>query len=207
MKIKNKILGLSGVAGSGKDLFFELLNSKINNLKRYALADKLKEDVFDFCIQQYDIDPLKCSRDEKNMVRPFLVSHGNIKRKISNGRHWINGLTKIIQEDLADGLIKSTDVICITDVRYGEFKKDEVYWLKNELGGSLVHISKYRMKNKKRRYHPPANLAETVNDPRLVESADYKIKWPELSGKNFKKKLEKYVDKFLIDFKFQHGEL
>ena len=56
------------------------------------------------------------------------------------------------------------------------------------------------MKNKKRRYHPPANLAETVNDPRLVESADYKIKWPELYGRNFKKKLKRYVDKFLIDF-------
>ena len=200
MKIKNKVIGLAGVAGSGKDLFFELLNSKVQNLKRYALADKLKADVFDFCIQQYDIDPLKCSREKKNMIRPFLVAHGNLKRKISEGRHWVGGLTKIIEEDLEDGFIKPTDIICITDIRYAEFKKDEIHWLKNELNGTLIHISKYRTKNRKRYYHPPANLAETENNPKLIKAADYKIKWPELTGRNFKKKLEKYVDKFLIDF-------
>ena len=198
MKIKNKVIGLAGVAGSGKDLFFELLNSEVNDLKRYALADKLKADVYDFSLNQYDIDPIKCAREEKNMIRPFLVAHGNLKRKISKGRHWVEGLTKIIEEDLEDGFLKPTDIICITDVRYAEFQKDD--WLKNDLNGALIHVSKYKIRNKKRYYHPPANLAETENDPKLIAAADYKIKWPELSGRNFKKKLKRYVDKFLIDF-------
>ena len=33
--------------------------------------------------------------------------------------------------------------LVITDVRYDEYNNDEVDWLKNELGGTLVHLSQY----------------------------------------------------------------
>ena len=200
MKIKNKVIGLTGVAGAGKDLFFELLSNRIPNLKRYALADNLKTDVLTFCLSEYNVNSVKCSREEKNLIRPFLVAHGNTKRSLSSGRYWIDSLTKNIEDDLKDNLLQESDILCITDVRYSEYKKDELYWLKRELNGILVHVSKYEMKNKKRQYVPPANQAESENDPKLKEQADFLVKWPHLKDRNFKKKLEKYVDKFLIDF-------
>ena len=42
--MKTKIVGISGLAGSGKDLFFDSLSKKIN-AKRFALADELKSEV------------------------------------------------------------------------------------------------------------------------------------------------------------------
>ena len=58
------VIGLAGVAGSGKDTFYSILSSKIN-AKRFSLADKLKE-VKPWCWKHYGIDPLNCHRHKRN---------------------------------------------------------------------------------------------------------------------------------------------
>ena len=50
-----KYIGLSGVAGAGKDLFYSLLSKRIP-CQRFSLADGLKSDVRDWCIENYNID-------------------------------------------------------------------------------------------------------------------------------------------------------
>jgi hypothetical protein len=123
-------------------------------------------------------------------------------RKLSDGRHWINKTMQFMDYDIKDGCIKEDTIICITDIRYDEHKKDEVLWLKEELGGILVHVSRYTRRGNKRCYHPPANQFERENDPKLKKAANHLVTWPEYKGdqKSVEKKLEKYVDKFILKF-------
>ena len=91
----HKVVGISGVAGAGKDLFYSLLSNQINSVK-YALADDLKKEVRETSLRLYGVDSTNCSREEKDYIRPFLVSHGTMKRNKTDGTHWTKLLTKKI---------------------------------------------------------------------------------------------------------------
>jgi len=171
------IIGLAGVAGAGKDTFFDLLSKEVN-CQRYALADELKREVNEWTKKSYGINALTCSRLEKEIIRPFLVFHGVMRRTQTEGRYWIEKLEKEL--DNRNHRIPMIQVI--TDIRFSEYEKDEVHWLKEELGGKLIHISMYtRDENKKVQFKEPANEYEQKNDQILRESADWFIEWPEIS--------------------------
>ena len=177
---KNISIGISGVAGAGKDFFFQIFKKQIKkrgiHARRLALADSLKEELNGFTIHHYNINALTCSREEKDMIRPLLVTHGKLKRDTSRGRHWINKLQKVI-EDLGQ---KESTINCITDIRYNEYERDEAYWLKEELGGILVHVSQYiRAHNPPydKCFIAPANREEESQDPSLQKAADYNLEW------------------------------
>ena len=61
LKMKNQIIGISGVAGSGKDTFYSLL-SEVLPCVRFSLADELKREVQQWCKIHYDIDSVNCRR-------------------------------------------------------------------------------------------------------------------------------------------------
>ena len=107
MKNKN-IIGLGGVAGSGKDLFYSLLSQKVD-VKRFSLADELKRETYEWCMKHYNIDPVNCSREQKEIVRPFLVFHGGQKRNQTSGRYWIKKLNEKLKLNVDLGI----------DVQYG----------------------------------------------------------------------------------------
>lgn len=190
----NRIIGVSGVAGVGKDTFFQLL-SEVIPCKRYALADELKKEVRQWTKLHYGIDSFDCTIEEKNFIRPFLVEHAGLKRKFSKGRHWIEKIHDSIITDKFNGLK------IITDLRFDEFEKDEVYWLKNELNGILVHISQYRLENRLNHnnvkvFRQPANLEESKNDPKLKKKSDFQIEWEYLKNGHISD-LSPYVDNFI----------
>ena len=66
-------------------------------------------------------------------------------------------------------------------MRYADYPKDETYWLKEELGGKLVHISQYkiesRLNGEVKIFRPPVNEEERRNEPMLEEEADYILQW------------------------------
>ena len=100
-------IGLSGVAGAGKDLFFtklkEELKQKNINILRRSIADGLKEELNSFTKASYAIDSVSCNRQQKEELRPFLVFHGTMRRKTSKGRYWIDLLSsriKVLFNDL-----------------------------------------------------------------------------------------------------------
>jgi hypothetical protein len=183
----NIIIGLSGYAGSGKDLFYKLISNKIN-IKRYALADELKLDIRDQIKKTHDIDILTCSREEKDSIRHLLVEYGTTKREITNGRYWIDKLNEKISP------IK--EHVCITDVRYAHYEKDEAHWIKEELGGVLVWIDQYRVDVNEgaRVMNTAPNEEEAVNGPKIRACADYVIEWEYLEDKSL---LHHHVDGFL----------
>tara|TARA_Y100000766_G_C18916728_1_gene612181 strand:- start:9701 stop:10270 length:570 start_codon:yes stop_codon:yes gene_type:complete len=182
------VIGLAGVAGSGKDTFYSVLSSKIK-ANRFSLADKLKEEVRPWCWKHYGIDPLNCHRHEKELIRDFLVFHAKHMREKTNGRYWV--------DKIDDEVRSSTEKYkIITDIRYDDYDNDEVSWLKNELGGVLVHISMVKGDGS---LVQPANSEEARNNPKLIEKADYKIKWPYKSGyDDINVELSPYVEEFMF---------
>lgn len=182
MNTKKIIIGVSGVAGSGKDTF-------CNNLKKYfkaknkqcsslSFAEALKKQVKENSIDLYGVDPLNCSRTEKNTIRPFLVAHGQIMRNLSQGKHWLSILEKKIEVN---------KINVISDVRYNEYPEDEAVWIKKEKG-CLIHLSRYDVINNRKVYIPPANNDEKKNDPLVKKISDFIIEWE--TGKVDQKKME-----------------
>ena len=136
---KKVIIGLSAYAQTGKDTVCNCLKSYFLNQNipfyRVALADALKDELDDFCIKHYGISSFENNKVKKDMVRSFLIFHGNLKRNLSNGRYWCEKVEKKINSG-------PNGVYCVTDIRYNDLGRDEVKWLQDEQGGSLVYLER-----------------------------------------------------------------
>lgn len=183
-----RIIGISGLARSGKDLFTtvaqNLLKEKNISNERFALAHELKSDLKDLIYSKTGIDVFTENTHEKNIIRPLLVAYGDLMRKTSEGKYWTNKLENKIKESKAD-------VVFVTDIRYDVYPQDEVYWIKQKMRGYLYHITKYKYSEapSKRRittakpvkiYNAAPNDHEMLNDPKLKSSAHYKFEWEEI---------------------------
>ena len=182
--LKEKIvLGLSGTSRSGKDTFASILETKLvkagKSVLRVALAEPLKNQCAPFLKEKFGLDAHAQDTETKTFMRPFFVWYGDAQRKRTNGRYWINLATSVIDST-------NRDYYIITDVRYDHYEKDELYWLKTEMRGSLCHISRFAYNEQGMKvYNPPANEHEATNDPKLKISADYMVEWeniPNLSS-------------------------
>jgi len=167
-----KNIGISGVAGSGKNTLAEIIIKFLERMdipcQELSIANNLKKELSTASKELYGIDSYSCSREEKDIIRPFLVAHGEIKRKLSEGKHWTGLLTKDLDRE---------KVNIITDVRYSEYKDDEIGWLKNDVNGVLIHLSRYETQNEKRVYIKAMNGSEKKNDPVMREKSDFALSW------------------------------
>jgi len=183
--IKNKfskpfVLGLAGVATVGKDTFYSLLKSHLADhgitIQRFALADKLKDEIDPFLKERFGISAWTTDKVEKELIRPMLVAYGAVWRKRSMGTHWTKGIQPRLEEAMSNGIFP-----VMTDIRYDEYEFDEAVWL-NAIGGKLAHISRYTEFNGARTYVRPPNIDEERNDPRLKARSFVQIEWDTVSG-------------------------
>jgi len=170
--MENNLIGLTGVARSGKDTFYSILKRylKEKNIEsqRIALADNLKCELGDFVKEKFKIDLNKCDGSDKELVRPLMVSYGKCRRVQSNGKYW----TSLVESKVKE-LKKENILPIITDIRYIEYKDDEYSWLKSH-NGILIHISR---KLDDGSIVLPANIEEKSNDNKLKAVADYCVSW------------------------------
>lgn len=200
---KCKFIGIAGVATAGKDLFYKLVSERIDDVKRYALADKLKSELRGFVGHYYDIDIMSCDSKTKERLRPLMVFHGGMMRGRTEGRYWIRCLTEKLEEDNPSG------VVIITDIRHSEYDgNDEIAWVKNKLGGDLVYIDRHKVRSGVKIYVGPPNLEESRNNKSLKKSADYIIDWPTIYGseEEIETGLVPFVDEFVEWYKRKHGQ-
>jgi hypothetical protein len=200
-----KVIGVTGLARTGKNLFCDIVTKQLKEkhnmrAKTYALAYELKKDCADFVNTKLGLDVFSEKTEDKNIFRDLLVWYGATKRKQTQGRYWIELLEKRITNELEveNSLLgEPVDVVIISDIRFAEYEKDEVFWLKNELKGSLVHISKFtygfptdgrhvRVINDKTKkiFVDPPNISEATNDPKIKAFADYKLEWEDVGKVN-----------------------
>lgn len=206
-----KVIGLGGVARAGKDTFASILTYKLQqtgkSVRRVAFAEPLKYQVDEFLVKNLNITAWTTSTEEKAIIRPMLVWYGDAQRKRTNGRYWIDLAKKTIDET-------NFDYYIVTDVRYNAYEKDELYFLKNEVNGTLCHISKYKLELGydsvssilEKKFVQPANDHEALNDPKIKAAADHIVEWPD-EGKMdelellFNPTLNQHVDEFVEKFK------
>lgn len=184
-----KIIGVSGFARSGKDLFTTVAQSILEEqgikTARFALAYELKNDLKDLVKDKTGIDVFTEKTEEKNIIRPLLVAYGDVMRKISNGTYWTSKVESRIKQS-------NVDVAFVTDIRYDFYLEDECTWLQNKMNGKLVHITKYKLgnlpagkrfsKNKiVKIYDEAPNDHELFNNPKIIKRADIKIEWQDYS--------------------------
>ena len=164
------IVGISGVARSGKNLLCDLLRESLRkkglSSKQFALAAELKNDCQEFLKTKCDLDVWSDLSQDKNKFRDFLVWYGDLKRRQSNGRYWIEKLNSRLES-------YSGDVAFITDVRYDVYNKDEFYWIMEEKEGIMIHLK--RIINNM--YVQPANDHEKFNDRKIQRKSDINIVW------------------------------
>lgn len=185
IKTNLSVIGIAGVAGSGKDTFGKIIGSVFENsggkVNYLSFAAKLKAEVSEISKKLYDIDPINCTREEKNLIRPLLLAHGAIMREKTQGQYWINSIKNLIIEN---------NINIITDVRFCEYECDEVDWIQSN-GGIVVHITRFFEENGQRIYIMPDNEYEKRNDKTLKNKADYSFSWPTDISKQ-----KKYSEKF-----------
>jgi hypothetical protein len=180
----NKIIGISGLAGDGKDSLCNMLRDLFESdgftFERMAFAEEIKEECREALMSMYNINPLTCSREEKSTIRDFLVFYAKVKREESSGTHWVKKLEKKIK---ALPKSKLDRIICIPDVRHAQYEKDEAQWIKKKKG-ILIHVKKYRIEEGvafNKFYSTPVNSEEAHHTPKLEELADFIIEWQDTS--------------------------
>jgi len=187
------LVGVSGVARSGKNLFCDMVIEELNNRgysgKQFALANALKRDCEEFLKSHCHLDVYTDNTHEKTLFREFLVWYGDLRRKQTNGRHWI--------ETMNDTLSRYTgDVALVSDVRYAHYPNDELGWVLYEQEGLLVHLRRYEKTSTavidsdgivKFDYVQAPNEHERINDPKMREGAHLRLDWPTVTDptKNF----------------------
>lgn len=212
-----KVIGVSGMARSGKDLFTTVAQDILEKqyklkTERHALAYELKSDLKDLIFKKTGIDVFTEDTAQKTVIRPLLVAYGDVMRKTSEGKYWTQKVEKHIAKSKAD-------VFFITDIRYDHYPEDECTWLQFKMAGKLVHVTRFKMgpAPSKRRvttskpvkiYEAAPNEHEMLNNPKVMKRADYAFEWEDMSEKYTTKEqllecpyIRKHVEDALIAMK------
>lgn len=166
--MKAKVIGVCGLARSGKDTIYNLCNPVISSMgkscKRLAFADELKQESDEFLIKNIGISAFTEDSREKELIRPFLVTYGTHLRRRLNKECWIEKVDEKLKET-------KEDFVFITDVRY----ENEIEWVHN-LGGISIHVEREGIE--------APNEEEAKNDPILKNNSLLNVKWKTLKDEN-----------------------
>jgi hypothetical protein len=157
------MIGISGLARSGKDTlannFAEIISEDWGlNVKIFSFADEIKRQADNFLKNNYKISAFSENTKEKEIIRDFLVCHGETMKKIYGNTIWAD----IIIKEIKGANEKFFPII--TDVRF-DFEAKRV----KEVNGQVVHIEKIGNK-------PPNNI-EAKNDPLVKKESDLNHCW------------------------------
>ena len=179
------IIGISGAARSGKDtlcraLIRELIKDMRIGVRKSIAGDTVKADVHLLIQNKFKMNSFTEINEEKEFMRPLLVEYGKMQRAKTEGRYFIEQF--VLEKDVIN---------ILPDIRYVEYPKDEVYWLKNEVNGFLIFLERDGIYD--------ANDTERVNNKIIKELADFRLKWDNLdeNTQDGKLKLDQHARKIL----------
>lgn len=170
-----KIAAFTGFIRSGKNSFANFIEKELKDsapnlvVEQFSFAEHLRQELFLFINDNFNIDAFTEDDKEKAIIRPLLIAYGNAKRQISNNQYWIEKIHKKIARS-------NCDVALITDLRFAETEDDELGWLKKNRGFNF-HIKRYKRSYSRnydritRVFEKAPNEFEKRNDPKLEASA------------------------------------
>lgn len=162
--INNKLIGLTGFARSGKDTFFlrssNYLKSKGERATRFAFADVLKKECDSLLTLNTGISAFTCIPEEKELIRPLLVTYGTHIRRRLDPDCWINEIKLDVFKKISQGYY-----VFITDVRYA----NEAKWIQSQ-GGLIFNIEREGV--------GPANKEEMDESKSIKMLTNCRVRWP-----------------------------
>lgn len=154
------LVGLCGLARSGKDSFFNIVKDNLEGtFHRVAFADALKQELNDLLIKNAQISAFTEKKDEKEIIRPLLVTYGTHVRRRLNKNCWIERVENNAKHHLNQG-----KCVFVTDVRY----ENELRWI-HQMNGVSIYIETPG--------NYPKNEEEEINDPILKSHSRYLFSW------------------------------
>lgn len=169
-----KIIGITGYANTGKDTLTQMIIETVEKrgflAKRFSIGDIIKQNLRPV-FEPFGIDPLTCSREDKEKIRDILVHYGIFARNQSNGRCFIDQIQTDILKD-------PCDIAIVSDIRFCEYEHDELPWLLEEMGGILFNVQRYKLENYPGAcanrgmcisHYPPGNSTEEKNGKLIKE--------------------------------------
>jgi hypothetical protein len=189
-----KVIGIAGYARCGKDTFVgiakNILSANGYTPVRVAFADKLKEEVeAALRLNKFKTTVYNEDSEAKKLIRPLLVWWGCQRRfdtSESGGLYWVDRVNDQLVE-----LQKKTPpqqlskiVALVSDCRFA----NEVNWVHNNWDGSVIHLKRYTIEERKagqdgsdvvdvKVYDAAPNAEEAKNDPIVQELADHRVEW------------------------------
>jgi hypothetical protein len=162
--INNKLIGLTGFARSGKDTFFlrssNYLKDKGEMAIRFAFADVLKKECDSLLMLNTGISAFTCIPEEKELIRPLLVTYGTHIRRRLDPDCWINEIKRDVFKKISQGYY-----VFITDVRYA----NEAKWIQSQ-GGLIFNIEREGV--------GPANKEEMDESKLIKMLTNGRVRWP-----------------------------
>jgi hypothetical protein len=179
------VIGIAGAARAGKDtlcrsLQREFIKKGILAVRKSIAGDTVKGDLQELLERKFKLDSFTEITEQKEFMRPLLVEYGKMQRAKTQGRYFIEQFEP--EQDAIN---------ILPDIRYVEYPKDEVFWLKNEMNGFLIFIE--------RKGNYDANDTEKVNNKIIKNMADYVVQWdtmPEWSEEG-RKLIDQYAEKII----------
>jgi phosphomevalonate kinase len=130
------VVGLSGKKYSGKDTFCAAMQ-KVCDLPvvRVALADPLKDEVYEHILKPHNIDRQALDDNRKQYFRLILQGWGtDFKRNFYGNDYWV----RCLEQKLTSPEFKDfKGIVVVTDVRF----LDEVNFIK-DTGGAVYRITR-----------------------------------------------------------------
>lgn len=177
-------IAIAGNARVGKDTLYKIIKLFYDpGAVRFSLGDILKNDMSSTIFYNFGIDPLNCSDEEKELIRPLMIYWAKIKRNQSKGHYFVDLL-----KDKLDRDISSTRVI--TDLRFDEYPYDELPYFQS-INAKTIYLDKYIYLDKTSRsgivrqekeYVKPCGEEEEKNSFKLKKKCKYYIEWPHLGN-------------------------
>jgi hypothetical protein len=171
-----QIIGIAGAARAGKDtlcraLIRELVKRNILGVRKSIAGDTVKRDLHTLLMDKLNINSFTENNETKELIRPLLVEYGKLMRATTQGRYFIEQFQP-----------ENDAINILPDIRYVEYPKDEVQWLKDEVNGFLIFVERKGIYD--------ANDTEKVNNKIIRNMADYVLTWDSLSENSLSEKEE-----------------
>ena len=166
----------------GKDTLCDRLiqNFKLSGISsvKLSLAEPLKNSCKCIVMNEFGIDIHNCSDQEKELVRPLLVTVAAVHRSRTRGHYFVN---KLLNKIANSPSLNSLAAIFVSDLRFDEYgESDELETLKS-VGAKIIHLGLVTPDG----YYLKSNIeSEIKNSPLIEKKADYPIFWFEEKGRS-----------------------
>lgn len=157
------LISLSGTKQVGKNTLANLLCGLDQRMQQFSFASRLKEDLSALLMDNFQIDSFTEVPEEKELVRPILISYGCAWRSLDPD-HWANVVIsriKLLERSGADFI----PIIC--DNRFS----NETRLLREAYKDKFLHIDISRSDA------PPPTDEELKHFEAVRDAADYHLNW------------------------------